>query len=89
MILYLVCADDEAGFADAAARGWTRLARSRFATQAKDDVRVVRRFSDMIPLAGKTMMIKAADFPDEPKAESQAALFEAFVASGSGEWVDA
>lgn len=86
--MYLVCASDAAGFADAEARGWTRIARSRFATPAKDDVRVVRRFSDMVPLPGRTPLVKAADFPAEPASGSQAALFAEFVAAGSGEWIE-
>lgn len=87
MILYLVCCSDAAGFADAKKRGWTRLARNRYATAEKDDVRVVRRFAEMIPLPGRTMLIKGADFPEEPAEGSQAALFAEFVAAGHGEWI--
>ena len=90
MIVYLVAVSEIEAFKDAGRRGWERIARNRFVTQAKDDVRVVRRFTDLVPSKdGPTRLVKAADFPADPEEGTDAAEFERFVAAGHGVWIDA
>jgi hypothetical protein len=95
-IVYLVCSSIESGVKDAEARGCTRIGRTRFATPLKDDLRVVSRFIEMIPMAGMTTLIKASDFEDMPNSPSELVqerwlenhdAFEQFVADGHGQWV--
>jgi hypothetical protein len=95
-VKYLVCATEERGIADANERGWTRLAYARFATPEKDDVRLVRRFVDFIPVAGTTAMMRGSDYDDGPpdippgRAEQwlkERASFDKFVEDGHGVWV--
>lgn len=82
-ILFLVCAKEAQGLIDAEARGWTRIAAWRFAGPDKDDIRVVRRFSDLGPGTPLTL-IKASDYEDNPEKER----FEKFVDAGHARWVD-
>lgn len=90
MIFYFVTTNEIEAFKEAGRRGWERIARNRFVTAAKDDVRVVRRFTDMVPAKdGPTRLVKAPDFPAETAEGSEAAKFERFVADGHGVWIDA
>lgn len=82
-VKYLICATDPRGIADAIALGYTAIAINRFATPEKNDIRVVRRFHDLIPLAGVTQMIRGSDFKMNPEAGE----FERFVESGRGRWI--
>lgn len=89
MIFYLVATNEIEAFKEAGRRGWERIARNRFVTPAKDDVRVVRRFTDLVPAKdGPTRLVKAADFPAEPEDDTDAAAFGRFVADGHGVWID-
>lgn len=95
-VMYLVAASEEGGVADAQARGWSRIARSRFATPERDDVRVVWRFADLVQTGGLTMMIKGADYDtseapgwlgtDESLGEKE--QFDRFATFYGGEWVN-
>jgi hypothetical protein len=100
-ILYLVCSSLERGVKDAEARGCVRIAARRFATPepAKDDLRIVSRFAEMHPMAGKTLLVRGSDFDDMPNPSEQVAdlldrwmenhdAFERFVAEGHAEWID-
>lgn len=100
-ILYLVCSNLETGVRDAEAMGCTRIAARRFAMPAKDDprgddLRVVRLFNEMVPMAGKTPLIQGSDYHQVPDSKNEMVLsawlenheeFERFVAEGHGEWV--
>jgi hypothetical protein len=97
MIAYLVCCSEERGIADCMERGWIGIARLRYVTPEKDDVRIVRRASDLVPLAGKTPMLRGSDYEDGPASDDEQAMnrwikekdvFDSFVASGAGEWID-
>lgn len=102
MIVYLVSATADAGISEAMRRGWIRLGWFRFATPMKHDVRVVNRISELVPLAGVTLLFRAPDYDEGPPEsdpvsrqawfgregeDGQRAAFEAFVASGRGRWV--
>ena len=94
-VMYLVAPSVEAGVADALARGWRQIARTRFVTPENNDIWLVCRFNEFVPFRGEaTPMIKAAGYD-----EGEGALvlenwikdmerFEEFVESGAGEWVD-
>lgn len=103
-IKYLVVATEERGAADAAERGWVRLAYARFASPEKDDIRMVRRTADLIPYGGgKTQMIRGSDYEDGPAVHPdrpgdiellerwlrEKESFDKFVSEGHGEWVEA
>jgi hypothetical protein len=103
-VLYLVAATEAQGDRDAAARGWVKIARARFVTPepAKDDVRVVWRLDELIPLPGGTLMIKGSDYEDGSESEwemkrwagndgreGEKDRFDRFVAEGNGEWIEA
>ena len=94
-IIYLVAATLERGIADAAERGWERIAMARFATPAKDDIRVIRRYTDLLPMAGKTPMLKGGDYDSGPDNDyllegwvREKERFDQFVTEGHGVWVD-
>lgn len=100
-VFYLVAATEAQGIKDAEARGWSRIARSRFVTPEKDDVRVVWKLDDLIPLPGGTPMIQGSDYESGPSSdwgmarwagddqhEGEKARFDKFVAEGNGEWVE-
>lgn len=82
-------------------RGWTRIAYQRFVTgneHDKHDIRAIWRIADLAPFAGKTLFIKGREYDDGPENASddqldrwikEQARFEAFIASGAGEWVEA
>jgi hypothetical protein len=97
-VIYLVASTLEQGIKDAEARGAVRIARTRFAgaEPEKDDIRVINRLIDLVPMAAKTPMIQGSDYQEPPASESELALnrwleeheaFEKFVADGHGEWV--
>lgn len=83
MIRYLVCGSEAAGVADGERRGWVRVARRRFATGERDDVRVVWRFGDMVPHPSGVTEFVCGDDLDRVAPE-----FGEFVASGRARWVD-
>lgn len=97
MIYYLAAGTEARGVADAIDRGGERIAKLRFGMPDKSDLRVVRNFADLVPIAGgKTKIIRGSDFHDAPDTESLAVLerwqenhdaFERFVAEGHGEWI--
>ncbi len=93
--LYLVAATEASGIDDAAQRGWHRIARSRFVTPERDDVLLVWRFPDMLPIGSVTRMIKGADYDSGPDDAVKLAAwiehkeqFDRFVAFHRGEWVE-
>jgi hypothetical protein len=96
-IIYLIAGTVAQGVKDAEARGCTRIAAQRLADPEKNDIRVVTRFNDMVPMAGKTEMIRGSDFDTMPDVPQLMALeiwqanhddFEKYVADGHGEWVE-
>jgi hypothetical protein len=88
-VFYMVTTDLFSAIKEADGRGWTRIAMARYATPAKDEVRLVRRFMEMVPAADGTRFIRARDFPAEPVAGTDAGEFARFVADGHAEWVEA
>ena len=99
-VLYLVAATEASGIKEAEGRGWTRIARLRFVTPEKDDVRVVSRLNDVLVQPAKTPLIKGGDYDDGPDSEWDMARwagdeqrtgekerFDGFVAEGNGVWV--
>jgi hypothetical protein len=98
MIRYLVTFSEERAVADASARGWTRIAHARFVTEGKDEYRMVRRFTDLVPIpGGKTQMVRSSDYDTAPVEyrsgdptpwAREKAGFEGFVEQGHGEWVE-
>jgi hypothetical protein len=100
-VFYLVAATETQGIFDAAERGWTRIASTRFVTAEKDDVRVVCKMTDLHPIAGGTEMFKGSDYDDGPSNDflrrrwlgdgdvrGEKDRFDAFVAEGNGQWLD-
>lgn len=96
-IVYLVAGSEEQGIKDATARGCERIGYRRFAAPDKTDVRVIFRFNDMVPLAGKTPLIRGSDYDSPPEGMTDIAerywlenheRFEQFIADGHGEWID-
>ncbi len=95
-VKYLISATDEQGVADAAKHGWTRIALARFATPEKDDIRLVRRFSDFTTQpGGKVLMFKSSDYEDGPSNPDllerwirEKEHFDRFVADGHGMWIE-
>jgi hypothetical protein len=83
-VQFLIAATEHSGVAEARERGWTQIAFARFATPEKNDVRVVRKFSELPAVPGGPAMIRGKDFAENPEAEK----FEALVAEGNGAWVD-
>ncbi|HVB15839.1 MAG TPA: hypothetical protein VNF04_04845 [Stellaceae bacterium] len=83
-IKFLIAATEQSGVAEARKRGWTQIAFARFATPDKDDVRVVRRFSELPAVPGGPTLIRGEDFGENPEADK----FEALIAEGNGTWVD-
>lgn len=79
-VFYLVSRSEESGIAAARARGWTRIAARRFATPENDDVRLVCRLSELVPIPGGTMMLRDGEDYDPG--------FDKFVAEGGGVWVE-
>ena len=101
MIAYLICADEHAGFAEAEARGWKRIAFNRYVTDERDDIRVISRAAQLAPMAGQTNLIKGGDYEDGPADEGalvrwiggngrigEKDKFDDFVATGNGVWLD-
>lgn len=94
MIKYLVARTEIGGVDDAQRRGWTRVAKDRFATPEKDDVRLVWRFNQMIPdPGGVTRFVMSKDFPVDPNAivegelvNPDCAAFAEFATQGHAEW---
>jgi len=100
-VIYLVAASEAKGIAEAEARGWVRIARGRFVTPGKDDIRLVCRLDDLAVLPGGTPMLKAPDYDDGPDSDWEMARwagderrvgektrFDKFVAEGHGRWVE-
>jgi hypothetical protein len=83
MLFFLVCADEAKAMAEGAARGWTQVGVARFYTPDRDDVRVVRRFTDVGLLPGGTWLMAAADYMCNPERGE----FDGFVAKGAARWV--
>ncbi len=100
-VVFLVAPSEAQGLQDAAARGWVRIARSRFVTQEKDDVRLACRMDDILVVPGGTLMIRGADYYSGPsgadamnrwaecrEGEGERARFEKFVDAGAGRWIE-
>lgn len=84
MLYFLVCADEAAGVTECHERGWTQVGVARFYTPARDDVRVIRRFTDMALLPGGTWLMAGRDFARNPEAKAFADL----VALGAAKWIE-
>jgi hypothetical protein len=93
-VFYLVAPSVEVGVASALGRGWSQVARTRFVTEANEDVRLICRFHDLVPFPGVTPMVRAEGYEDGTGAFSldrwveDMGRFDDFVGSGRGEWID-
>jgi hypothetical protein len=67
----------------AEARGWITIGFGRCRNAAGDDIRAVRRMSELSPTVGITPLIKCDDFSESNDAEA----FERMVKSGSAKWL--
>ena len=93
-IIYLIGFSPEAASAFASSKKWDRIGYTRWATPENDDIRFIRRASDMIPMTASTPMMRAPDFDEGPQAEhlkkqwaKEREAFERFVIEGNGTWV--
>ena len=95
-VVYLVASTETQGIKDAEARGWTRIARDRFVTPDKDDVRVVWRLEDLSVMPGGTPLMKGSDYETGPwnpwlgsdEKPGEKARFDGFVKDGAGQWIE-
>ena len=83
MLFFLVCGNEAIGNAECLARGWTQVGAARFFTPERDDVRVIRRFTDMALLPGGTWLMAGRDFGDNPERKA----FVDLVGLGAAKWV--
>lgn len=83
MLFFLVCADEARGRAECLGRGWVQVGVARFFTPARDDVRVVRRFADVVLLPGGTWMMAGEDYLRNPERDA----FDNLVSAGVAKWV--
>lgn len=83
MLFFLICADEVSGRAECAARGWTQAGIARFFTPQRDDVRVIRRFTDMALLPGGTWLMAGSDYMLNPERDA----FDNLVSAGVAKWV--
>jgi hypothetical protein len=84
--------------ADAASRGWRQVARARFVTAEKEDVRLIWRFNDLWPFpGGETPMLRGRGYEDGEGLVMEHALdlwirdkqrFDEFAESGEGVWLE-
>jgi hypothetical protein len=97
-VFYLIAPSVEGGVAEAAARGWQQVARTRFVTAEKEDVRLICRFNELVPFPdGATPMLRAAGYADGVGLVEKHALerwiedmgrFDEFAESGEGVWLE-
>jgi hypothetical protein len=94
MIAYLIAPTEQQGIDEALSRGWTGIARLRYVTERKDDIRIVSRATDMVPFGGHTPMIKGEHYGGEGLTEDQMVVweknraeFDRFAVEGNGLWV--
>jgi len=95
MIAYLIAPTEEQGIEEALSRGWTGIARLRYVTSRKDDVRIVARATDMVPFGGQTPMMRGrgyksgGDLTEGQKVawEKNREEFNRFAIEGNGVWV--
>lgn len=84
MIYFMLCADEAVGRAECSRRGWTQVGADRFYTPQRDDVRLARRFTDIMLLPGGTWFIPGPDFPLNPEARR----FLHLIRTGAAKWVE-
>lgn len=82
-VIYLIARNNASGRAEATRRGWKMLAYARFATPERDDVRLVTRFSEMVPMPN-LRLARGADFDAHPEAKE----FDGFVEEGLARWLE-
>lgn len=82
-IIYLIARDNASGRREALRRGWKMLGYARFATDDRDDVRLVTRFSEMVPMPN-LRLVRGPDFNTHPEAED----FDGFVEQGLARWME-
>jgi hypothetical protein len=83
MLFFLICADEEIGRRECHARGWVQAGVTRFYTPERDDVRVIRRYVDVVLMPGGTWLMAGSDFWDNPDAER----FCELVSGGHANWL--
>lgn len=83
MLFFLVCADEANGATECLARGWTQVGFARFFTPSRDDVRVVRRFTDIALLPGGTWLMAGPDYMQNSERDA----FDNLVSAGVARWV--
>lgn len=84
MIYFMLCADEAVGRAECSRRGWTQVGADRFYTPQRDDIRLARRFTDIMLLPGGTWFIPGPDFPLNPEARR----FLHLIRTGAAKWVE-
>jgi hypothetical protein len=88
MIKYLVAPTQEQGLAEAWARGWTQIAANRVITPEKDDIRIIRRATDLIPYRGeRALIIRSADYEDGPPIPDETAASETYRQGLMDDWI--
>lgn len=89
MIAYYCTSDEERAVVELRGLGWIEIARYRFVTPAKDEVRVVSRAGSLVPLGGRTPMVKGLGYDDAgEKWQAERDGFERMTTEGNGYWVD-
>jgi hypothetical protein len=97
-VFYLIAPSVEGGVADAASRGWQQVARTRFVTAEKEDVRLICRFNELVPFPdGSTPMLRGSGYEDGEGLVMEHTLdqwikdkqrFDEFAESGEGVWLE-
>lgn len=83
MIYFIVCGSEATGREHCRSRGWTQVGVDRFYTPERDDVRVVRRFTDIALLPGGTYMMAGPDYG----RNAERGEFDRLVEIGRAVWV--
>ena len=83
MIYFMVCGDEVRGRAECLRRGYVQVGVDRFYTPARDDVRLVRRFTDVALLPGGTVFMAGPGFWENREAER----FVDLVEMGAARWL--
>lgn len=84
MIYFFICANENAGREECRERGWVQVGADRFYTPNRDDIRLVRRFTDIVLLPGGTWFIPAKDFYDNPQKDEYLKLIDL----GAAQWLE-
>lgn len=73
---YLICNDFQIARHYAESRGWQPLSFMRFAADDKTEIRLIRRYAELLLFPNGTYLIKAPDFDENPDADKFEQLAE-------------